>query len=151
MAQLSKILVGQLILIIIACGFLFFISDGVAKYNPIVPDGYNKTFVKFQDNLNNISSSIGNTKEDLKVNTNGGFFGSNPITDFVGYFFNAGYKAMKTVTAIVELNFDLINDAVDNAFPGAFGNIVRVAASIIILIVILVTILMRTVTKGDTI
>lgn len=148
--QLSKIIIGQLLLVIVAAGFLVFISDGVSKYSVTVPAGYNETLLKFQNNLNNISNSIGTTRDNLNVNTNGGL-GINSITDFVGYFFNAGYKAMKTVTAVVELNFDLIDVVVDNAFPGTFGDIVRVVFVIIILVVIMIAILMRTLTKGDTI
>lgn len=150
MAKLSTVISGMILFILVLTGIFTFLVDGIDKYQPVnIPSDYNDSFVKIQNQINDINSISNETENDLKVDssTNGG----SSITDFLGFFFSAGYTGLQTMVATAKLNFVLINEGVNNIAGGtAYGNVLKSALMTLVMIFILIVVIMSIIFKWQT-
>ena len=144
--QLSKMLIGNIIVIAIVTGIFIFISDGINQYGVVAPDGYNESFVKIANTQQNLIDNINSTYDDLnnvESSTTGG--GS---TDFLGFFFNSGYTAARTAIGSISGVNTMIDVAIGSLPLGNYGAILKVLFLGAIFIVMTIGILLNFIIKS---
>lgn len=107
MAQITKMLMGVVLMGLVVGAFVNLYSGGIDSYN--VTDYDNTTAETFTNELNSISNSTEETKDRLlNLTSNPNFF------DKIQAFFGAGYSALKNIGQSFSIFFDLINAGVDS-------------------------------------
>jgi hypothetical protein len=127
-------------------GFIFLIAEGITKYAPsTIPSDYNESFGRITTHMASITSYSQNTSEQT------GLVGSQSggITDFIGFFFGQGYKAVQIFTGALSLLNVFVDEMIENVIgDNPLGAIVKTSLITIILIVI-VALLLHFVIKSD--
>lgn len=142
--QLSKILIGQVLLVLVGSAFLFFLSEGITTYPDIIGNYDNSSLVRIQNTANELRNITQGATSELQQTQ-----GPSGITDFLGFFFGAGYKAGISLIVGVELTDVLIDETVKNITAGsAYGEILKSGLMMIVVIVI-IAILLHFITKSD--
>jgi hypothetical protein len=143
--QLSKIMIGQVILVLVASGFLLFLSEGITTYPDIIGSYDNSSLVRIQGASARLDNITRDVNEDLQE-TSGP---SGGVSDFLGFFFSAGYKAGIAAITAVELNNILIDEFINNTIGGtAYGEILKAGLGMMVIIVI-IAILLHFITKSE--
>jgi hypothetical protein len=141
--QLSKIIIGTLAVNLIVVGFFFYIASGANTYTSISSTGYNnESFIKIGEVYKSINSTIQESESELN-NTK-----SDSITDFLGYFFNKGYQAVKITLQVISSEYTLVDASVTNLPLGQFGAVVKSILIIMILVVFSVGLLLAFIIKS---
>jgi hypothetical protein len=145
--QLSKIIIGQLAIILVVIGLFYFISDGISSYSATPPSGYEDSFNRINSTFAELSTTINQTNDELgDIDTSGGILGS--VTDFIGYFFNSGYKAAK----VAALSYKGVNEMVDVSIGqmglGSYGGLLKGVLLAMILVVFAIGILLNFIIKS---
>lgn len=143
--QLSKIMIGMFVIIAIVTGLFTFISDGITRYGVTVPAGYNDSFAKITGTQSSLTSNINATYDDLN---NIDSSNSGGITDFLGFFFNAGYRAAKTATGSITGINTMVDVAIGSLPIGGYGATLKVLFMGGILVAIVIGILLNFVIKS---
>lgn len=138
--ELNKIIIGMLATMIIVFGFVFFIAEGVDKYNPsTIPATYTTTFANITSSMSELSSISNQTDAQSSIVGSGS---SNILTDFLGFFFGQAYKAGKTLIGGVKILNVFVNTGIDSTIgPNPMGSIVKSALLTMIVVLILAIIL----------
>jgi hypothetical protein len=141
--QLSKIIIGSLLTVLVMAGLFIYFGSGITTYSSTIGSGFdNSSFVK----IANISNKIGQTVNETESELNAGSSGS--VLDFVGYFFNKGYQAAKVSIAVVEGEYILVNEALNIGVLGTYGTIIKSILTIAILVVFTIGILLAFIIKS---
>lgn len=145
--ELNKILIGLLVSIVVIFGFVFLIAEGVTKYHPsTIPSDYNETFVSITDNLASMINITGNSSNQA---AGVGSSSESALSDFIGFFFGQGYKAIKILMSGVDILNVFVETGVDNTLgSNPMGEIVKTALLTIIVVIIL-ALLLHFVIKSD--
>jgi hypothetical protein len=147
MVSLSKTISGLVILTVLVGGMLIFLTDGVTTYNANVPSGYNDSFQKIRNNLDDLAENANKTRDSLNINADANT--NNPFTDFLGFIFNSGYQAALVARTSVEVGFSIADESVDQVFGATeFGGLLKMAAGTLILVFITITILLAFIIKS---
>lgn len=143
--QLSKMFIGVIFGVVLFLSMFYFLSDGIAAYNPVnVPANYNQTAVRFQNSLNDINQTIAGVQGELSdINAQSG------VTDFLGFFFSAGYKAIIGAGQISTTTASFIDDSVDVILPGRIGPLLKTGLYLSLLVIIFIGIILHAITKSD--
>lgn len=145
--QLSKIIVGNLVIIAVVVGIFTFISDGINQYGAVAPDGYNESFTKIANTQTELLGNLNQTYEDLNnVDSSTTAGGSN--TDFLGFFFSAGYTAARTAIASISGTNTMVDVAIGSLPLGNYGQVLKSLFLMGILAVIVVGILLNFIIKS---
>lgn len=146
--QLNKILVGSTLIALISFLLVVFISDGITNYN-YTGDYSNTSFIKIQNTYDRISNNTNSSIQKIQDITTC----SNPLTcavDFVGYFFNSGYQALKNIVSSAELSYLIVDVATEEIVGGtSFGSNIKGMMIFTLLIIIFVGIILHAVVKSD--
>ena len=145
--ELHKILVGVALSFVIMFGFVFFIAEGVDKYNPsTIPSDYNTSYLgKITDNMDSLTSVSQNTSSQTNlVGSTGG-----SISDYLGFFFGQAYKAGQVFIGglgILNAFSDVIIEKTLGSNP--LGGILK---SVVLVLVLIITLafLLHFVIKSD--
>lgn len=143
--NVTNIIMGMIILVLVSTGFLLFLVEGVKTYAPTVPSDYNKSFVHIQENMDDMSS-IANESDSQIMST----VKSIPIVgDFLGFFFGQLYQGSKVMLKTLGLHGVIVNDAIESGLShtGMGSTITNVAGLIILFTTLLF--LLHFVIKSD--
>ena len=146
--ELSKIIIGQGLLILVIASFLIFLSQGIAVYQPSsIPSDYNSSFVRLQNGINNLTDYMNRTQADIKAEAPT----SGNLIDFIGFYFSAGYKGLGIAVQSVGITYDLVDEGT-NAIAGGtqYGSLLKAVGMILILVVILIAIILSIIFKWQT-
>lgn len=142
---LTKIIIAQLVVIMIATGFWIWIADGVDEYGISVPSDYNDTFITLEETLGELNSTLNSTRYDLEVD---GVEDDNN-NDFLGFFFNSAYSATKGVKGGVESLYTFTNLAVENTPLAGYGRVIVQVFGALIVVVFVIYLLVHFVIKSE--
>ena len=145
--QLSKIIIGNLVIIAVVVGIFTFISDGINQYGVVAPDGYNESFTKIGDTQTDLLGTLNQTYDDLN-NVDSSTTGGNSGTDFLGFFFSAGYTAARTATGSISGTNTMIDVAIGSLPLGSYGGVLKSLFLLGILAVIVIGILLNFIIKS---
>jgi hypothetical protein len=136
--ELSKILIGIVLVSVVSTTFLLFISEGVTQYSPVsVPTTYANSFNNISVGTSSLNNIVNDTETGLKIDGN-----SNAVSDFIGFFFGNGYKAGKTFIEGMKLTNIIVNEGIENtvgstgigqSWKNAIGTIIIIALISILL------------------
>jgi hypothetical protein len=136
--ELSKILIGIVLVSVVSATFLLFISEGVAQYNPTsVPTTYANSFNNISTGTKELNNIVNDTESGLEIDGN-----TNAVSDFIGFFFGNGYKAGKTFIEGMKLTNIIVNEGIENtvgstsigqSWKNAIGTIIIIALISILL------------------
>lgn len=136
--ELSKILIGIVLVSVVSTTFLLFISEGVTQYSPVsVPTTYANSFNNISTGTKELNNIVNDTEGGLEINGN-----SNAVSDFIGFFFGNGYKAGKTFIEGMKLTNIIVNEGIENtvgstsigqSWKNAIGTIIIIALISILL------------------
>ena len=144
--ELNKVLIGMSLVIVMLFGFLFFIAEGVTQYNPSqIPIDYNTTFYDLQTDLASLSD-IANETNDKVGSIDGD---SNAFTDFIGFFFGQGYKAVKTFVTGFKLLDNMTDELIDNTLGGSLLGSILKNQLLVIIVIVMVSLLLHFIIKSD--
>ena len=144
--KLSNILIGIALTVLVSTSFLLLLVNGVEKYNPTnIPTDYNKSFVRIQNNL----AELSRITNDTDVSLNEQDSSSNVVTDFLGFFFGQGYKAAKVLVLGVNLNGVIINEATDNALTYTGMGETYKAVGLLLVFIFIILLLISFIIKSD--
>jgi hypothetical protein len=143
--ELSKILIGIVLVSVVSATFLLFISEGVAQYNPVsVPATYANSFNNISTGTKSLNNIVNDTESGLDIKGN-----SNAVSDFIGFFFGNGYKAGKTFIEGMKLTNIIVNEGIENTVGGtSIGQSWKNAIGTIIIIA-LISILLHFIIKSE--
>lgn len=138
--KISTAIGGYLALIIIVSGLFIFLAESVTTYHPTgLPTDYNSSFVKITDQLTSIENSLNETNSVLKVETP---TDTNSFSDYISFFFKAGYQSVVIAVKSVGLNNDIISMGIDSTIgESSNANIVKTALIAMVLLSVLVFIM----------
>lgn len=147
---LSTIIIGQLLLLVIMSGIFMFFVDGINSYGPTnLPSGYNSSFIKIQNQLSNFTNLLNRTEVKLAVRSDASFI--NTISDFLGFFFNAGYQGLQIASESLKLNYLLVTEGADAVTGGTeYGHLLKSVGTLMIIVIILLGIIMTIIFKWET-
>lgn len=146
--QLTKMNVGIIVIIAVITGLSFFITDGIVQYGIEAPEGYNNSFDTIRNTQSSLYQNINSTYgalQDVDSNTATGSSGS---TDFLGFFFNAGYTAAQTATGSITSVNTMIDVAIGSSGLGEYGAILKNLFLAAILVVMVIGILLNFIIKS---
>lgn len=145
--ELHKILIGMSLTIIMVFGFVFFLAEGVDKYNPsTIPSNYNESFIKITDSMQSLNNITVNSSGQSNIVGTGT---SSILSDFLGFFFGQAYKAGQVLIGGLSLLNVFVDEAITQVLgTSAMGAVVKGVLVTIILIMIL-AILLHFVIKSD--
>ena len=145
--QLSKIMIGNFVVIAIVVGLFTFISDGINQYGAVAPDGYNESFTKIANTQTDLLGNLNQTYDDLN-NVDSSTTGGSGNTDFLGFFFSAGYTAARTATASISGTNTMIDVAIGSMPLGGYGQVLKSLFLLGILTVMVIGILLNFIIKS---
>lgn len=141
MAKISSFIIGMLLISLFSVGFILIMNNMNTNYGS--PIGFdNAVLQEF-----NKTSTLINFTEDVKNETLEASE-STGVSDILGDFFSAGYKAARLSAQSVETGTTLVNSGVKQMGLGEFGFYLKIILGAIILIVI-TAILLRALLKVD--
>jgi hypothetical protein len=145
--EMHKILIGMTLSIILLFGFVFFIAEGVQKYNPSnIPSDYNESFVKITTNMQGLTNIVDQTNNATTIVGTGDI---NPLADFLGFFFGQAYKAGQVMIG----GLSLLNLFADEAIKTTLGDnpLGSITKSVLLTIIaiIIISLLLHFVIKSD--
>jgi hypothetical protein len=137
--QLSKIIIGQLAIIIVVIGMVIFIGDGVLHYPNEQSSGYNSTgFDKIEAQYQSLNSTI-NEARDKTENTSS----LNPLANFIDIYFGGGLKAIRVAVSGVQITNTIVDVSVDETIGNyEIGRTVKLMVSAMIVVALFIGILL---------
>lgn len=145
--KLSDIMIGLVFSIILFIGLFTFLTDGVIQYGveSNLPSEYNQSFIVIKGELDNINKTTSGIKAQLSDIT-----AQSGILDYLGFFFNAGYKALTGAGQITKSLFIITDESIEvTGGLGETGGFLKTGIYMSIIIIFFVGILMHAVIKSD--
>jgi hypothetical protein len=140
-------LIGNIIIIGIVTGLFIFISDGITQYGVTAPEGYNESFSKITNTQIDLINNLNATYDDLN-NVDSSTTGSTGNTDFLGFFFNAGYTGARTATGSITGVNTMIDVAIGGLPLGSYGAVLKTLFLTAIVVVVIIGILLNFIIKS---
>ena len=140
-------MIGVLCAIAVYVSLFTFLTDGISQYGTPsnLPTGFNNSYSIISQQLNNINETTESLKNQMTSIT-----AQSGLLDYLGFFFNAGYKALTSAGDITKSTFIITDTSLDNA--GGFGSsgfIIKQLIYGIIIILFFVGIIMHAIIKSD--
>jgi len=144
--ELNKILIGVVLVGVISSTFLFFITQGITIYNPSsVPTTYANSFSNISASMSTMNNYANETEQDInQFNGN-----TNAVTDFIGFFFGNGFKAVKTFIQGMKLTNVIVEEGVKNTIGGTEVGQTWKLAILTIITISLIAIILHFVIKSE--
>lgn len=145
--QLNKILVGTTLIALVSFLLVVFISDGITNYS-YTGDYSNTSLMKIEETYQTMSNNSNISVQAMQnILTCSGL---SCAVDFVGYFFNSGYQALKNIVTSAELTYIIVGVATDETLGGtSFGGNIKGMLIFSVLVIIFVGIILHAVIKSD--
>lgn len=147
MVKLTNIMIGTLCAITIYISLFTFLTDGINQYGTPnnLPTNFNNSYSIINNQLNNINETTASLKNQMTSIT-----AQSGVLDYLGFFFNAGYKALTSAGEITESIFVITDTSLDNAGGfGSSGEKIKLLIYGIIIILFFVGIIMHAIIKSD--
>ena len=143
--ELNKIYVGAIFGIIIFLSFFLFLNDGALQYSTTLPSGYNHSFLAVQSTLSDINQTTSEIQTQLSSIT-----AQSGLLDYLGFFFNAGYKALTSAIKLVSSFFTFTDESLTvMGGAGAFGSTLKVALYSSLIVLFFIGIILHAIIKSD--
>lgn len=129
--ELNKIYIGSIFSIIIFIGLFTFLFDGITQYQPTaIPTAYNESYTRISATLDDINETTSAIQDQLSSVTV-----QSGVLDYLGFFFNAGYKALSSGIGLVGTFFVFVDESLYVLGGAGLGSVLKVAlySSIIVL------------------
>lgn len=145
--KLHTIFIGVIFSIVIFSGLYLYLIDGAEQYgSDNLPADFNRSYVLVKNQLDAINSTTSSIRTQLE-NTDT----QSNILDFLGFFFNAGYQALKSSLSLVGTFFLFIDESLNVLGGGVMGPILKTALYGSVIVIFFVAIIMQALVKGDNI
>lgn len=141
--ELNKIYIGVLFGILAFAGVFSLLADGIDKYSVSVPADYNDSYAKIRAELDDINATTGKMKDQLEtIKTSSG------VIDYLGFFFNSGYQALKTSGEITGSLFTFVDIGLESISPSD-GGFLKIIFYSSIIVLLFIGIIMHAIIKSD--
>lgn len=139
--KITNFIIAMVLISTIAVGFSLSMAEFNKKYHPPAYDNQSLGAYNKLDELSELASKV--ERKESNVSEKG-------VSDILGGYFSAGYRAMKLTKASYNTFDNMSNTAIDQAGVGEFGRYLKTAISTILLVIIVIGILLRILTKVET-
>ena len=147
MVKLTSILIGVLCAVAVYVSLFTFLTDGITQYGTPtnLPSSFNNSYSIINQQLNNINETTTGLKDQLtSISAQSG------VLDYLGFFFNAGYKALTGAGQITSSVFVITDTSLDSAGGfGASGFLIKQLIYGAVIILFFVGIIMHAIIKSD--
>ena len=146
--QLSNIIIGMLLTVGVMLGYFAWISDGITQYGVNTPSEFNESFNTMYGVYGNLSLIINNTQQQLNTPDANSPQGFSQTFDFLGYFFNAGYRAAQTAMTAMGSMFAIVDVSISTSVLGSYGDIIKGLLLLGIIVIFIIGILLNYIIKS---
>lgn len=146
--QLTKIIVGQLLVISVIMGIYLFLNAGINEYVSSPPAEYNESFLRIKGIYGNLSETLNKTNTELGDidSSTGGVV--DTVNDFLGFFFNAGYRAARVAGLSIGGINTMIDVALSEVALGSYGDLLKGLLLLGVIVVFVIGIFLNFIIKS---
>lgn len=145
--KLTNIMLGVLCGIIVYISLFNFLDDGIVQYGVTntLPDEYNASYNVVKGELSEINKTVTGIKNQIKS-----ISAQSGLLDYLGFFFNAGYKALSGAGQITSSVFIITDSSLNSTESlGSSVDLIKQLIYASVIIIFFVGILMHAVIKSD--